>query len=64
VWHPALSTNVDPFVLRWGADAATDAVDLLLEVLTTWADQPSKHTAEWAGRFEPSVRALEEIRGA
>ena len=38
-----------------------EAVDLLLDVLATWADHPGKHTTEWAEAFKPSVRALEEL---
>jgi hypothetical protein len=61
VWHPTLNSNVDPHVLRWGADSATEAIDLLLDVLGAWADHPSKLTREWSA-FKPSVRALEELR--
>jgi hypothetical protein len=61
-WHPVLESHVDPHVLRWGADAARDAVDLLLEVLAGWVDHPSRHTARWAASFAPSVRELEAAR--
>jgi hypothetical protein len=64
VWHPDLNSNVDPHVLRWGADTGTEAVDLLLDVLTTWADHPSKLTTQWSEACKPSVRALEELRGS
>jgi hypothetical protein len=64
VWHPDLNSNVDPHVLRWGADMATEAVDLLLDVVATWADHPSKLTTQWSEAYEPSVRGLKELRGS
>jgi hypothetical protein len=63
-WHSGLSSNVDPHVLRWGADAAMQSVDLLPEVFAAWADHPSKLIREWSTSYKPSVRALEELRGS
>ena len=62
VWHEAYQTNVDPFVIRWGADAATSAVDLALEVLDGWARHPSRYTKAWAARHAPGVRAFHDLR--
>lgn len=62
VWHEAYQTNVDPSVIRWGADAATSAVDLTLEVLEGWATHPSRYTSAWAAQHAPGVRALVDLR--
>jgi hypothetical protein len=56
VWHEAYQTNVDPSVIRWGADAATVAVDLALEVLDAWATYPSRFTRPGRPRTRPACR--------
>ena len=62
VWHGTYQTNVDPSVIRWGADPATSAVDLTLEVLESWATHPSRSTQAWAVANAPGVQTLVDLR--
>ncbi len=58
VFHPALSSHVAPEIFEWRFEAAEEAVDLLLEVLTKWAHNPSRHTKTWAGGAREAVDLL------
>jgi hypothetical protein len=62
VWHPGLESHTSPESFAWRLEAAEIAVDLMLEVLTCWADHPSERVREWADRFGPSVVSLLERR--
>jgi len=58
VWHSGFDSNVAPEVLRWGPSEATRAVDLVLDVLGTLAHHPHARTADWSGRYAPSIDQL------
>jgi hypothetical protein len=60
--HPTVATHVDPMNVRWGADAATSAVDLVLEVLDAWATHPKDLVGGWAKDQAGGVRALVDLR--
>jgi hypothetical protein len=64
VFHTALNSNVAPEIFEWRLEAAGEAVDLLLEVLTTWAQHPSSHTKDWAVGARDAVDLLEDNRAS
>jgi hypothetical protein len=60
-WNPSrmrLSARTSIRATSVGASKATGAVDLLLEVLTGWADHPSAASAPWADSNRPLVTIL------
>lgn len=61
-WHPVLQSNVGPEIRKWRYEVAAEAVDLLFEVLDSWAKHPAPVNKEWAERFAPSVEALHQSR--
>jgi hypothetical protein len=58
VFHPALNSHVAPEIMEWRFEAAEEAVDLLLEVVTNWAHHPSRHTKTWADGARDAVDLL------
>jgi hypothetical protein len=61
--HP-LGVNTAPEYVAYSAEAATKAVDLLLDVLTTCVDAPREPLRGWVEDARASVRALVEARAS
>jgi hypothetical protein len=65
---PALATHVAHEMGTWSAESATRAVNLLLDVLEAWAQDPTgpneKWAADWAGRVQRLVDSRETLRAA
>jgi hypothetical protein len=62
VWHEVLQSNVSPDVVGWGLEAAESAVDLMLEILTSWAGRPSPQARSWAEAYGHAVADLARHR--
>lgn len=61
VLHPSGVTHSGQVALDYSADAAIRAVDLMLDVLNTCADNPKQSDAgarQWADSYGPSIRTL------
>jgi hypothetical protein len=62
VWHEPLHSNAAAEYGYWSLEKATDAVHLILEVLTIWRDSPSQLGREWSETNRDLVNSMEERR--
>lgn len=61
--HP-LGVNTAAEYVVYRAEKATEAVELLLEILETCIERPKPALEEWADRLRPSVERITSERHA
>lgn len=62
VWYESPHSNAAAEHGNWSLGKATDAVHLILGVLTTWRDSPSQLGREWSETNRDLVTSIEERR--
>lgn len=62
VWHEPLHSKAAAEHGYWSLERATIAVDLVLDVLISWRDSPSKAAREWSEAYGDLVPSIVEQR--